>query len=585
MKKEWMNSIVVKYMWGFLIILLSTLAAFAFVYHQAYDMAQKITYEKLSSQAENYLHSFDNELNHVQRLQNEFFNDRKLVFIIAPDMNITAYEKRDCLLSVRERIDAIAGVSRLVSEGVLYLPKSGYRITSSSVHLMTGEDMEQMNQFLPCANDAIHFDGRRFFIVKTGAPVIQSGSIPNHVFVIEFSREEILKELSSVCTSQESGAFWMSETAGVWAESSRGESVGALLAPQLRSNEQGEYESVQRLEADGKHYLVFVGGYGELGLFVQYELEEAAMRPVFRFRNLAFVVLICLTLLAVVISVSSIIALHRPINTLLSAFRRVQSGDWKQRIEEERRDEFSLLYRGFNEMAEQIDRLINEVYIQTNLTQQAQMKQLQAQIAPHFLYNSFFVLSRRIKRKDYENAELLAKHLGNYFQYLTRNGADYMPLRMEAEHAKSYCAVQDARFSRRITVRFEDVPGDFGGIMLPRLVLQPLLENAFKYGLEDKMRDGLLTVHFIETADEWQVWVEDNGEHIQDERLEQISRQITEGSAGEITALSNIHRRLQIYYHGGSGVRVQRSSLGGMAAVLYIRKEAAVYEHESADRG
>lgn len=585
MKKEWMNSIVVRYMRGFLIILLSTLAAFVFVYDQAYDMAQKITYEKLSSQAENYLHSFDNELIHVQRLQNEFFNDRKLVFIIAPNMNITEYERRDCLLSVRERIDSIVGVSRLVSEGVLYLPKSGYRINSSSVHLMTEENMEQMNSYLPYANDAIHFDGRRFFIVKTGAPVIQSGSIPNHVFVIELSREEILKELATVCTSQESGAFWLSEKEGVWAEASRGESVGALLAPQLRQNAQGEYESVQRLEADGKSYLVFVGGYGELGLFVQYELEAAAMQPVFRFRSLAFAVLVCLTILAIVISVRSIIALHRPINTLLSAFRRVQSGNWKERIEEERRDEFSLLYNGFNEMEEQIDRLINEVYIQTNLTQQAQMKQLQAQIAPHFLYNSFFVLSRRIKRKDYENAELLAKHLGNYFQYLTRNGADYMPLRMEAEHAKSYCAVQDARFSRRITVRFDDVPEAFGGIMLPRLVLQPLLENAFKYGLEDRVQDGLLTVRFLETQDEWQVWVEDNGEHIPDEKLEEISRKITEGSAGEITALSNIHRRLQIYYHGESGVRVQRSELGGMAAVLYVRKEAAVYEHESADRG
>ena len=584
MKRAWMNSIVVRYMWGFLIILLSTLAAFVFVYHQAYGMAQKITYEKLSSQAENYLHSFDNELNHVQRLQNEFFNDRKLVFIIAPNMNINDYEKRDCLLSVRERIDAITGVSRLVSDGVLYLPKSRYQIRSASVQVMTQESMDQMNSYLPYAGDAIHFDGRGFFLVKTGAPVIQSGSVPNHVFVLNLSREEILKALSSVCTSQESGAFWYSETEGVWVEYSRGESVGARLAPQLRRDAQGEYESVQRLEADGNRYLVFVGGYGQLGLFVQYELEAAAMRPVFRFRSLTFIVLGCLTLLGIVISARSIMALHKPINTLLSGFRRVQSGDWKQHIEDERRDEFSLLNQGFNEMEDKIDRLIDEVYIQTNLTQQAQMKQLQAQIAPHFLYNSFFVLSRRIKRQDYENAEMLARHLGNYFQYLTRSGADYVPLRLEAEHAKSYSAVQDARFSRRIRVAFEDVPGAFGGIMLPRLVLQPLLENAFKYGLEEKVQDGLLRVRFVETADEWQVWVEDNGENISDARLEEITAQIAEGRAGEVTALANIHRRLQIYYRGQSGVRVQRSELGGMAALIYIRKEAAVHEHEPADR-
>ena len=200
------------------------------------------------------------------------------------------------------------------------------------------------------------------------------------------------------------------------------------------------------------------------------------------------------------------------------------------------------------------------------------------------MYNSFFVLSRRIKRKDYENAEILARHLGNYFQYLTRNGADYIPLRQEAEHAISYSAIQDARFSRRIHVRFEEVPEEMADIMLPRLVLQPLLENAFKNGLEEKVRDGLLLVRFVETEDEWQVWVEDNGENIPDERLEEIAGQIARGRGSEITALANIHRRLQIYYHGLSGIRVLRSALGGMAALIYIGKEAAIHGDEAADR-
>jgi len=584
MKKEWLNSIVIRFLAGFMTVILATLAAFAFVYHQAYNMAQKITYEKLYSQAEYYLQSFDTEINHIQRLQNEFFTDRKLVFIIAPNMNINDYEKRDCLLSVQERVDAITGISRLVEDGVLYLPKSNYKILPAAVYLMNNEDMAQMNALLPYADDQIHFDGDTFFIVKTGAPRIQSGSLPNHVFMIRFSRDQIVKTLAGVSTTGESGAFWYSEKEGVWVEHSNGEYVGERLAPQLRRNDTGEYERVQCLTVDGKSYLVFVGGYGKLGLFVQYEPEEAAMQPVFRFRTLSLIVLSCLTLLALAISVMSLIALHKPINVLLNGFRRVQSGNWKEHIGDLRKDEFSHLYKGFNDMEDQIDRLINEVYVQTNLTQRAQMKQLQAQIAPHFLYNSFFVLSRRIKRKDYENAELLARHLGNYFQYLTRNEADYMPLRLEAEHAKSYCAVQDARFSRRIRVDFEDVPTAFGGMMLPRLVLQPLLENAYKYGLEDRVKDGLLRVRFVETEKEWQIWVEDNGENIPDERLLEINDSLSNGKQGEITALYNIHQRLQIYYHGQSGVRIQRSVLGGMAVMIYIEKGAAVFEHEAADR-
>ncbi len=107
MKKEWMNSIVTKFAVGLCIVILAIMAAFFFLYHQANELARRITYEKMYSQAEYYLQSFDNELDHVRQLQRSFFNDRKLAFIIGADMNIDDYEKRDCLLSVKEKIDAV----------------------------------------------------------------------------------------------------------------------------------------------------------------------------------------------------------------------------------------------------------------------------------------------------------------------------------------------------------------------------------------------------------------------------------------------------------------------------------------------
>lgn len=584
MKDEWTQSIVTKFMVGFAIVIIATMAAFVFVYDQAHQLARRLTYEKLYSQAEYYLQSFDNEVNHIRQLQNDFFNDRKLTFIIAPDMNISDYEKRDCLLSVQERIDTVVGVSSLVADGTLYLPRTEYKIRPSAVYTMYAPDMEQMNWYLAYADDEIHYDGTDFFIVKTGVPKIRSNSIPHHVFVLTLSKNEIIKNLSVVNTSNDSGAFWYNEKADMIFEHSNGDAVGAKLLPLLEKKEDGEYESIQLHDIDGRNYLVFVGGYGELGLFVQYELETAVMQPIFQFRTLSFVVLGVLTVLAVLISIYMIIALHQPINTLLSGFRRVQSGNWKEHINEVRKDEFSHLYRGFNDMEDQIDRLITEVYVQTNLTQRAQMKQLQTQIAPHFLYNSFFVLSRRIKRQDYDNAELLAKHLGTYFQYVTRNEADYVPLQRETDHARSYAAIQSARFVKRIRIDFEDTPASFAPIIVPRLIMQPLLENAFEYGLENRVKDGLLWVHFEETADEWQIWVEDNGEQISDEELAFISQTLIRGKQGEITGLYNIHMRLQIYFHEKGGVRIQRSHLGGTAVMIYIQKGAEAHEHEPADR-
>lgn len=566
------NSIVTKFLIGFGVTVLVTMAAFLFVYDQASGLARRLTYEKMQSRAEYYLRSFDNELDHVGKLQNDFFSDRKLTFIIGPNMNIDDYEKRDCLLSVKERINTVTGVSKIVEDGILYLPKSEYKITSATIDPMRGSDKEEMENYLDFADGMLHYDGTHFFLVKTGMPKIQSNPVPNHVFVLLFSEAEIQKRLGAINTSEDSGAFWYNERENVFIEQSNCESAGRDLLPLLDKDETGAYKNVQRLKRNGKNYLVFVGGYGSLGLFVQYEEETSAIMPILRFRNMSFAAVGLLVILTIVLGFYFAISLRQPIDILLNGFKRVQNGNWKEQIKDVRKDEFSKLYKGFNDMEDQIDRLINEVYVQTNLTQRAQMKQLQAQIAPHFLYNSFFLLSRRIKSHDDENAELLAKHLGHYFQYLTRNESDYVPLKIEEEHARSYAAIQAARFASRIRIEFHELPKDFEQIMVPRLILQPLLENAFEYGLENKIADGLLVVRFEETDGERRIWIEDNGEDTTDEKLWNLSQMLLHGSNGEITGILNIHMRLQNYFHGNGGIRVLRSELGGMAVSVYIGK-------------
>lgn len=584
MRKEWMNSIVTKFMSGFGLVILSTSAAFLLVYHHANELARELMYEKMYSQAEFFLQSFDKELSHVHQLQMDFFNDRKLTFIINPNTNIDAYEKRDCLLSVRERIETTTGVSNLVEKGILYLPKSGYEISSGGIHDMSDEAMEKMLYYMEYADGQLHYDGSSFFIVETGVPRIQSNSIPNHVFVIFFSEEQMVENLSLVNTSRDSGSFWYNETEELLIEHSEGDAVGDSILPLLKMDPSGKYANIQRINVEGKDYLILVGGRGELGWFVQYVQEETVMRPVTRLRNLEFIALGLITILTIILGINFGISLHQPINALLKGFRRVQQGNWKEPIKEIRRDEFSYLYKGFNDMQARIERLINEVYVQTNLTQRAQMKQLQSQIAPHFLYNSFFLLSRRIKREDYENAELLAKHLGTYFQYLARNEADYLPLKLEINYTRSYAAIQEARFAGRIRIEFEAAPPAFEDITVPRLILQPLLENAFEYALEDKVADGLLRIRFEETREEWRIWVEDNGDGISDEKLREISHILVCGKQGEITGIYNIHMRLQNYFHGNGGLKVQRSEFGGMAVYIYIEKEEG-YERDAADCG
>lgn len=573
-KHRWRYSIETKLILGFGIAIMMLLLSSLVIYHNAVILARQTIYEKMYSQTNYYLQMLDNEVNHVRQLQIDFLNDRKLAFLVIPEMNISDYEKRDNLLSVRERMYTITGGSSLIQEGFLYLPKSGYLITSSEVNRMYEPDMEKLESYLKCADGKLHFDGEDFFVVETGVPKIQSDYIPNYMLVLSFSSQEIRSNLAVLNTEENSGAFIYNEQSHTIIEHSNGDNVGREVLSQLKRDSQEAYLSAQRVSVGRKSYLVFVGGSGALGLVVQYVEESAVMERINQFRMMVSILLSVMGMMAMLFGWYTKRLIHKPIETMLKAFQRVQEGNWKELISHNRKDEFSYLYEGFNEMEQQMGRLIEQVYVQTNLVQRAQLKQLQAQIAPHFLYNSFFILSRKIKRQDYDNAQELADHLGTYFQYLTRNESDYVFLRQEAEHARSYAAIQGTRFVTRITVDFQEIPESFQQIIVPRLILQPLLENAFEYGLENKVQDGRLLVRFEETEEEYRICVEDNGEDISNDKIKALNEATALEQTGETTGIINIHRRLQIYYKQKAGLRMMRSNIGGMCTMIYIGKEA-----------
>lgn len=581
-KGKWWYSIETKLIIGFGMVITVIMIAATYIYHRAIILSRQTTYEKMYSQAEFYLQTLEQETEHIRQLQRDFFNDRKLTFLIGPEMNISDYEKRDALLSVMERMNTITGVSDLIQEGVLYLPKSSYRITSTEIKRMGMNDEEEVKRYMDYLDGLIHYDGNCFFVVEAGAPRISSDSVPNHILVIKFSVKKLQEKLASLNLAEESGAFIYNVRDDVIVEHSSGNYMGNEILQILDLDAGENYLNAQRMKIGKEHYLVFAGGQGTLGLFVEYRKENTIMGAIDQFRIIVNVIFILMLLVAVLFGVYSKRLIHKPITVLLKAFERIQSGNWSEHINHNRRDEFSYLYDGFNEMEDKMGEMIEKVYVQTNLAQRAQMKQLQTQIAPHFLYNSFFSLRRKIKGGDYENAEKLAKHLGAYFQYLTRNESDYVSLKQEVEHAKSYAAIQGTRFIYRISINFEELPEDFENLIVPRLVLQPLLENAFEYGLESKEKDGILWVHFAETQKEYQILIEDNGE-TPDEMIQELSRKLKEGKTGEVTGIYNIHKRLQILYDYQSGLRIERSSIGGVSVIMFIGKGGGESESEFAD--
>ena len=262
--------------------------------------------------------------------------------------------------------------------------------------------------------------------------------------------------------------------------------------------------------------------------------------------------------------------LHR---LLIDAFAHAERGDFKHRITINRASPFRPIYDRYNQMMEKTESYVENELKQQLLVSKANLKQLQAQISPHFMYNSYYILFRLIKKGDRESSLLLCEHLGQFYHYITRNADDEKRLSEEVEHTRHYAAIQKFRFREMLDVSIDPPPDEIAGVYVPRLILQPLLENAFKYAYQTDRADGVmaLRVHFdVYSPVSFDIIVENSG-NVTDETLETIRSNlaVTDDSI-ETTALINIHRRLQIYFNRQSELTVDRSSLGGLLVRMHI---------------
>lgn len=529
-------------------------------------------YGRMEASAEYYQQTFENDLQNILDQQIGFFADRKLPFLAGPRISLNTYEKREALLSAKERLQSAVEISDLLDSGILYIPQSGYCITENRIRSMTEDDREKMQTYLQKEGGCLQFDGTRYFAVRTGESRITFSSNPKFVFVLFFSNEQVRKRLEVLKPSEgDGGSFLYNEAENVTIENESAlVGMADIIINHMKQNEDGSWPETQQIHINGNNYLVLTGSEGDMGTFIQYIREREVTAFISQSWKIMVVFLIGMVVAAVLFVCYVQRLVHRPLAVLMNAFANVKKGDFEHHIYRDKEDEFNYLYQGFNEMEDQLKQLIEEVYVQKNLAQRAQLKQLQAQINPHFLYNSFFILSRRIKRGDIEGSEEFAKHLGNYFKYLTRDAADDVPLQREVEHATSYAAIQGARFAGRIRVEFGELPKEAAGILVPRLILQPILENAFRYGLENKTEQGLLRIDFRQTEEVLEIVVEDNGEEATDECIEKMKNSLKEDSGAEVTGLINIHRRLQIYFGSEYGIYVERSQIGGVAIKMRI---------------
>ncbi|MDP3305613.1 MAG: sensor histidine kinase [Erysipelotrichaceae bacterium] len=216
--------------------------------------------------------------------------------------------------------------------------------------------------------------------------------------------------------------------------------------------------------------------------------------------------------------------LTEPIISLANTMKNVDIDEFKLRKIDEN-NEIGLLENGYNLLMVRIRNLIDQEYKSEIELKNAQLKALQAQINPHFLYNTLQMMGGIALANNVQEIYSIANTMADMFRYSISGGSDLVSINDEIKHTENYLYIQKLRFQNRIQVDLF-LDESISNVLIPKFTLQPLVENAFEHGLSKRTEGGKLVIGVKETKDHLEVTVWDNGEGMDEEQTESLMEQI-----------------------------------------------------------
>lgn len=219
-----------------------------------------------------------------------------------------------------------------------------------------------------------------------------------------------------------------------------------------------------------------------------------------------------------------------------------------------RRDEIGMLHQQFDRMASQIGELIQKTYTQELLVKEAKLRALEMQINPHFLYNTLESINWRAKAIGASQISLMAESLGNLFRAILRPSADSFSLEEELSLVEHYLTIQKCRFESRLQYEIS-APPDLLHQHLPRMILQPLVENAISHAMDSLAEVCLIRIDIRRRADFLEIRVSNTGSRFADRLLEKLyDGTITPRGSG--IGLMNIDQRIRLMFPQAGQLRL-----------------------------
>ena len=262
-----------------------------------------------------------------------------------------------------------------------------------------------------------------------------------------------------------------------------------------------------------------------------------------------------------------------PLENLVAGIQQMSAGDFKEAKREVLKssiqdDEVGKLQQNFHNMIQQIDELINENYSKQLTIKETEFKALQAQINPHFLYNTLESINWLAKADGHTQISNMVESLG----FLLRNSISLkkplITIEEELSTVKNYIIIQQYRFEDRLDFQME-VSSDLYKYAIPKLTLQPLVENAIHYALEPMIEPCKIRIYSIANKDSFNLIVEDNGPGMEPQILEKIKKGEIE-TRGQGVGLNNINDRMKLSFGEEYGIKIDSAPNEGTKVIIVL---------------
>ena len=557
-------------------ITLVTIVTMGFLLYQRFKLAiDKMAVSNTEATVESTVDRVNSDLLDIRQI----FNAANYNIVQEFDISSEKFAEQFSLLYEvnSDKIESLAlygNEGRLIASEPVAVEKENIDVTGQDWYKNAESAIENVHFSVPHIQN-LYEDGlyRYHWVVSLSRYVdINDGEIPGSgVLLVDMKYSVIEDVLKQINDSSEGIYYYMISRDGQMIYHPRKTEMARGLFEENSLKASGYEEGTYEITTDGHKESVVVGNIAYTGwklIGVVPESVQTARINNFRYYIFTTIMVLMMMLLEGNRLISRKIS--KPIRKLDESVKTYEAGG-KPDIYIGGSSEIRHLGYSVQRSYERIETLMEEIIRQQNERRKSELDALQSQINPHFLYNTLDTIVWLVEGGMQQDAVDMITSLSVFFRTSLSKGKDIIPLSEEKRHTLSYLEIQQSRY--RDIMEFEiNIPPELDEVMVPKLTLQPLAENALYHGIKNKRGKGKILIEGFNLGDDMMLRVTDNGQGMTPERLYEVQEAIRTGERAGF-GLAAVSERIALYYGPGYGLKISSTEGEGTVMEVYMAKK------------